>query len=261
MFHPILLSASPANVEACAQLARENGLGIEMMAFAYPDVLDGNWCELVARYQALLEGIALRTLHGPFFDMVAGSLDKRIEALTRERYQQALDIAALLNVRTVIFHANFIAAMRNVEYRHGFHKRGVLFWRDLAHYGQEKGVTVAVENMWEFEPNIIVDVVAEIDHPCLKVCLDVGHAHLFSDVPFQTWLDVTAPWVAHVHLNNNDGRLDHHRALQDGRIDYQQLLPRLSNLPLHPTFTLEMDSLDDMRASLPMLGVTSVVAS
>jgi sugar phosphate isomerase/epimerase len=253
----VLLSASPNNIEACVQLASEHDLGIELMAFALPAVLDGSWQALVDSYRALLAPLrGPRALHGPFFDMAPGSLDAQINALCSARFRQALDIAAALDARIVVLHANFIASMRNREYRTGWHQRNLAFWPPIGDYAAERGVTIAVENMWEFDPTILSELLAALEHPNIRACIDVGHAHLFSDVPFDDWLGALGPWIVHAHINNNDGIFDVHRPLTEGVLDYTDILPQLRALPQPPTITLEMDSPDDMALSLPFLELT-----
>lgn len=247
----MLLSASPANITTCVDLALRRGLGIELMAFAFPDVLDGDWRALVTAYRALLAPVPRRSMHGPFLDMSPGSMDKRVNALVMARYRQALDIAAELSIPTVIFHANFIASLRTDSYRSGWTKRNVAFFSELAPYAADRAVTIAIENMWEYEPSIIADLLRAVDHPNVRACLDVGHAHLFGEAPIAHWLVALTPYLAHVHLNNNDGRVDVHCALADGVIDYALILPALLALPSEPTMTLEMDRVADMEASLP----------
>jgi sugar phosphate isomerase/epimerase len=221
------------------------------MAFSQPDLLDGDWRGAIAETKSLLTAVpGLLTLHGPFLDMAPGSPDPQVNALVAARYKQALNIAAELGVQIVIFHANFIGSLRNEDYRRGWHERNVRFWSKIADYAQECGVMIAVENMWEFDPQIIGDVLTEIDHPCLRACLDVGHAHLFSQVSFDTWLEVMGKWIIHTHLNNNEGVIDQHHGLEDGVISYPALLDKLRALPTQPSFTLEMDNIEDMRASL-----------
>jgi sugar phosphate isomerase/epimerase len=248
----VLLSAGINNAQSCVDLAVTHGLGVEVMAFAYPHILDGDWRTQVARYKAMLRPVTgVITLHGPFFDMVPGTPDVQIERIVKGRFRHALDIAADLGARLVVLHANHIPNIRTEEYRTGWQRRNVDFWGDIAITAERTGVMVAVENMWEYDPYIIGDVLTKVAHPMIRACLDVGHTRLYSQVPFDEWLTVMAPHLIHVHLNNNDGQDDNHGALDRGVLDYAAVLPRLRALTPPPTMTLEMDDPDDMRASLP----------
>ena len=151
----------------------------------------------------------------------------------------------------MVFHANFIAPIHTAAYRSGWHERNLNFWTPLAEYAGLEGVLVAVENMWEFDPDIIGDLVKQINHPYLKVCLDVGHAHLYGEVPFANWLKSLEGVLVHTHMNNNDGKLDLHWALDQGVLDYHALIPLLRGLPNPPTITLEMDDMNYFHTSLP----------
>jgi sugar phosphate isomerase/epimerase len=246
------LSAGPHNIEACIRLAQQRNLGIEVMAFAYPDVLDGDWKSLVVNYAKMLRTVPGRlTMHGPFMDMAPGSPDRRINQVCNERYQHAIRIASDLGVEIIVLHANFIANIHTLEYRLSWHNRNVYFWAPLADYARRYGVTIAVENMWEFDPYIIGDVVKEIAHPNLGVCLDVGHANLFGEQSFEEWLMALEPLLLHTHMNNNDGKVDIHMGFDHGVLDYHQILPRIRALATPPSMTLEMDDVSFMESSLP----------
>jgi sugar phosphate isomerase/epimerase len=250
----ILLSANIRNFDQCIALATDYGLGIEVMAFAFPDTLDGDWRTLATRYMRPLQSVKGRlTMHGPFMDMAPGSPDKRVNQVCAERYQAAIRIGAELGIELIVFHANFIANIHTQEYRQGWQRRNVDFWGPLADYARYYGLTIAVENMWEFDPDIIGDVVKQLNHPHLRACLDVGHAHLYGEVPFDHWLNTLEPVLDHAHINNNDGKMDFHRGLAEGVLDYQALLQRMRSLLNPPSFTLEMDQVEAMVASLPFL--------
>lgn len=247
----VLLSSSPKNIEECVRIAVANGLGIELMAFAYPDLLDGDWRSVVERYRVLLQPVPGKlTMHGPFMDMASGSPDQQINEVCKGRFRHALRIAHDLGVEIVVLHANFIASIHTEEYRSGWQRRNITFWEQIADYACQLDVTVAVENMWEFDPDIIGDVIKTVDSPYLRACLDIGHAHLYSHVPFSRWLDTLAPYLVHVHVNNNDGKMDIHGGLAGGILDYQSLLAQVRTLPHQPSITLEMDNPADMEASL-----------
>lgn len=256
----VLLTAERGNIEECIDLALEYELGIEAMAFAYPDVLDGNWKHTLATYRTLLRPVpGPITLHGPFLDMVGGSPDDRINQVCSQRYQHAIHIAAELGAELVVFHANFIGSLHNIAYRSGWHERNIIFWRPLAEYAEEHGVLIAMENMWEFEPGIIADLLRDIDHPNLRACLDIGHAHLFGDDQYtlQDWLDTMAPWLIHTHMNNNNGIIDEHYGFnwEHGVLDYHQVLKQVRALNPQPNIVLEMWHVEDMRDSLSYLEI------
>lgn len=261
MANRILLSAGRHNLEECVEVAKAYHLGIEIMTFAYPDVLDGDCEGEIERHQALLHDVpGPITMHGPFMDMAPGSPDRRINMICEQRYKHAIRIASILGAQTVVFHANFIAAIHNVDYRLGWQRRNVDFWRTMADYAYRHQVTLAMENMWEFDPNILGDVLRAVDHPSLRACLDVGHAHLFSDdtFRFEDWLAVLHPWIVHLHVNNNNGRIDVHHSLHDGVVDYKNVFRRINSLPITPpTTVLEMDHVEDMIASLDFFHLES----
>lgn len=256
MVDNVVLSASPTNIQQCVELAVEYDLGIEVMAFAFPEALDGDWRTLRDRYRQLLRPVTgLLTLHGPFMDMAPGSPDKQIIEATISRFKHALQIAHELETQIIVFHANFLSQVHTEDYRIGWTRRNIDFWGQLASYAALLGVTIAIENMWEFDPYLIGDVLKAVDHPRLRACLDVGHAHLYSRVPFETWVRVTTPYLVHAHLNNNDGEDDVHRSLADGVMDYGRILPLLRGVPEPPSLVLEMDRVVDMRSSLSYLNL------
>ncbi|NWF68059.1 MAG: sugar phosphate isomerase/epimerase [Chloroflexi bacterium] len=259
----VLLSANRANFDQCLKLALQYNLGMELMAFAFPQVLDSEWRELLAEYQEWLRPVrGPITMHGPFLDMAPGSPDKRINEICKARFKHGIHIASQLGAQKIIFHANFIAAIHNTEYRVGWHQRNLGFWREMADYAAEHQIVIAIENMWEFDPYIIGDLLAEIDHPHLRACIDIGHAHLFSiqqdpDLTFEDWIRMLEPFLVHLHMNNNDGKLDVHRGLPDGVLNYTELLRRIRQLRQQPTMTLEMDHVEDMRISLSYFNLST----
>ncbi|MCU0496442.1 MAG: sugar phosphate isomerase/epimerase [Anaerolineae bacterium] len=254
----VLLSASRNNVEECVTLASEHGLGIEVMAFAYPDVLDGDWKGTLTHYQQLLQTVSGPiTVHGPFMDMVSGSPDERINAVCRERYLHAAAITAELGAQVMVLHANFIGTLHNTYYREGWHSRNVEFWSRLINQVATLGVTVVLENMWEFDPTILANLLKAVDHPHLRACLDVGHAHLFSESQFTllNWIQILEPWLIHSHMNNNNGIIDEHHSFDypAGVLNYQEVLRIIRSLTHPPMIVLEMDRVADMRESLRYL--------
>lgn len=263
MADKVLLSAERNNIEDCIDLALEFDLGLEIMTFAYPDILDGNWEHEIAMYRSILRPLrGTITMHGPFIDLVSGSPDAQINDVSSRRYQHAIRIANSLDISILNLHANFIGSLHNPAYREGWHQRSVPFWYSLAEIAKEYGVTIVLENMWEFDPTIIGDILQAVNHPNLRACLDVGHARVFSnqDLSIAHWIDVLAPYLVHTHLNNNNGVMDEHYGFdwEQGVLDYHEILPLLR--PYAPTMVLEMNQVAAMRASLPYFELARAIS-
>ena len=124
-------------------VARQHGLGLELQEFSDPNVLDGGWRSLLDEYARALDGFTgLRTMHGAYIDLVSGSPDMRLVALTRERYRHNLDIARELGVKYIDFHANYLPLVDHPSYLPGWVERQVTFWLPLAEQAGQYGVTL-----------------------------------------------------------------------------------------------------------------------
>jgi sugar phosphate isomerase/epimerase len=127
------------------------------------------------------------------------------------------------------------------------------FWGRFVEEAEVVGIQLLLENLWEDEPALIAEILAEVNHPCLRACLDVAHATLFSPAPVSRWIEAIAPYLYCCHLNNNDGEMDLHWPLSQGVIDYAPILAELRRRQPAPLLTLEMPSRERMVASLPLL--------
>jgi len=235
-------------------LARSRKLGLELQEFSNPALLDDDWRSALREYQAQLDGFEQPiTMHGAFIDLISGSPDRRVAAIARDRYQHNLDIAGALRATVIDFHANYLPLVDHPSYLPDWEKRQIDFWGPLAEEARRVGVTLVLENMWEPDPRIIFRVLARIDSPHLRACLDVGHASLYSRLPVSVWIKELGHHLIYTHLHNNHGTTDEHLAFGDGVIDFPELLASLRTLPRPPMFILELPNLATIEASLPYL--------
>jgi sugar phosphate isomerase/epimerase len=75
-------------------------------------------------------------------------------------------------------------------------------------------------------------------------CFDTGHMNVFSDTNMEDWLNATGPFLKQLHLHDNDGTWDHHRAIGTGTIDFEILFRYLDENQLRPIITLEAHQKD-----------------
>jgi sugar phosphate isomerase/epimerase len=235
-------------------VVRQHHLGLELQEFSEPSVLDNDWRGLLSQYQQALDGFpGMLSMHGAYIDLVSGSPDMRLVALTRERYLHNLEIGRELGVKYIDFHANYLPLVDHPSYLPGWVERQVAFWVPMAEQAEKYGIVLLLENMWEPDPAIINSILDRIPSPYLKACLDVGHAALYSRLPLSAWIEALGANVVYTHLHNNHGDTDVHLAFGDGVIDFPEILGILRTLPQPPLFSLELPSLAAIKASLPYL--------
>jgi sugar phosphate isomerase/epimerase len=181
----------------------------------------------------------------------------RLVALTRERYLHNLEIGRELGAKYIDFHANYLPLVDHPSYLPGWVERQVAFWTPMAEQAEKYGTVLLLENMWEPDPAIINSILDRIPSPCLKACLDVGHAALYSRLPLTAWIKALGSHLVYTHLHNNHGDTDVHLAFGDGVIDFPELLNELRALPNPPLFSLELPKLEAIKASLPYLQLSA----
>jgi sugar phosphate isomerase/epimerase len=256
----ILLATYQKDITPYYELAQAHSAGLELQVYGYDtDLLDSGWRELLDQHKALLQDLdGELAVHGAFRELSPASMDQLIVALTRQRYMLNLEIAAELGARHLVFHTDFMPIVRNPAYRPEWTERQVEFWGPMAEEAAKRGVVIALENMWEPDPDVIGDVLDQVDSPHLGACLDVGHVYLFSDyLPLETWIERVSHRLVHCHMNNHRGFFDEHLPLDlpGGVIDYKRdVLPLLRVLPNQPTLVLEMDEIEHLKSSLRYLG-------
>ncbi|MDW8065981.1 MAG: TIM barrel protein, partial [Anaerolineae bacterium] len=80
------------------------------------------------------------------------------------------------------FHLNYNPLVDEPSYRPRWLERQAAFWAELAFEAQEAGIRIALENMWEPDPFLQVEVIQRVNHFYIGACLDIGHADLSSRV-------------------------------------------------------------------------------
>lgn len=216
-------------------LLAQTRAGFESILFSVADNLD-DFDATLARERGRQErlGHPPLSLHGPFLDLNPMAFDSYVRKATMTRFNQAYEAAVALGADRVVFHSCMIPS---VYFLQGWAERMVEFW--LEFFEGKAGVQVCMENVLDREAAPLAEVVREVARPDFGVCLDVGHAHCYSELSLDAWMDAFGGVVSHVHLHDNDGSRDQHRGLGRGTIDWGHVIARLSAENPTATWTVE----------------------
>ena len=220
----LLIIPDRKNIQQSLDLARQYDAAFEYNDFFWPPLLENEIAiqDAVDFYRSLPRDRSRDTLHGVFLDITPHSDDPQIAAVSRRRIRQSLDIAAALGVKGVVFHTNFIPNFRDEKYMDNFVARNAALWRELL--ADYPTLEIYIENMFDETPDLLARLAAAMaDHPRFGVCFDYAHAMVFGQkAPIGQWVAALAPYVRHMHINDNDFSVDRHWAVGSGRIDWQE---------------------------------------
>lgn len=236
-------------------LAEQYELGFEYNDFFAPKLLDdANQLEEVRnRYLQTKAMPGYCTLHGAFLDVTVFSDDALIAKASDYRVEQSLTLAEQLGASGVVFHTNYISNFRTDSYRREFVKRNAEYWsRKLE---QHNGLQIYIENMFDDTPELLAQLAdAMEDKDNFGVCFDYAHAHVFGDPnEIETWVRMLAPYVKHIHINDNDFRQDLHLAVGDGDIDWARFKIYYETYFPEATVLIEVTGMDKITRSLEYL--------
>ena len=226
-----------STIDPQAQLtAREFGLGLEIADFCVPGTLDDGFPKTDRAVSGKLQGIPNRVLHGPFNELFPCAVDPKARDLARERFRQAMELAARYHASKVVLHGGFNPWL---YYPCWYMEQSVLFWKAFLPEIPE-GITVCLENVLEETPDMLLDIVTGVGSDKIGLCLDVGHVNAYSPVPVSQWIDRYGSRLRHLHMHNNDGSADTHSPVREGTLDIPAIAARAKAVSPEATFTLEL---------------------
>lgn len=251
----LLLIPDKEDIENSQKLAETYGCGFEYNDFFWPDNLDRKeWVrDTISFYQNLKNKPAYCTLHGAFFDVTVFSEDKKIRQASDYRVEQSLKIAGELGAAGVIFHTNYIPNFHQESYRNAWVEKNAQYWAAKA--AAYPHLNIYMENMFDMDFQLLAALGAKMQSiPNFGICFDYAHAHAFGNVQqIEEWVKALAPFVRHIHINDNDFMSDSHLALGDGKIEWDEFKKYYEKYFSEASVLIEVTGKEKIKKSLEYL--------
>ena len=174
-------------------------------------------------------------VHGPFTEIIPGAIDTAAVDYMMGRVEQAAAGTLRLGLRRMVLHTGYYPT---IYYPQWHVQQSVKFWeRFMA--DKPEDFRLYLENVFDPEPDTLIEILDTLGDPRVKACLDVGHASAVRTDPLE-WIRALGPRIGHFHMHNNDGKTDLHDPLTEGVIDMGQVLQAIDNYcPPEATLTIE----------------------
>lgn len=210
------------DMERMNGLADTYGCAFEYNEFYFAAVMDdpAEQEKIIAEYRRFRDDFSQDTMHGAFLDVTIHSSDPLIRDASMLRVRQSMQIAERMGVRGVVFHTGRLANFRMPDYLAGWRDMNAEFFTEIAH--SYPNIQIYMENMFDEAPDILAGLAEQmrgIDN--FGICLDYAHA-MISGCPGREWIETLAPYIRHIHINDNDLVNDLHQPVGSGSLDWQE---------------------------------------
>lgn len=189
------------------------------------------------------------SFHAPFMDLNPGAVDKMVRSVTQLRFSRILNVAAVLQPRVVVFHTGY-DRWRYSGRTDVWLDNSLETWSKVMEAASRIGVRVAVENVFDEDPEALGILIEKMASPDFGFCFDTGHFNLFSRVSMEQWFERLGRHLIEAHLHDNDGTEDSHWALGRGNIDFEKFFGLMRRHAAQPLYTIEAHDKGDIETSL-----------
>ena len=240
-------------LEESLKLVEENHAAYEYNDFFLPHILDDKkiQLEIIDGYAKYRNDFSRDTMHGAFLDVTVHSMDKRIKEVSELRVRQSMDIAKEMGLRGVVFHTNRIAGFRDAAYLKNWQETNKKFFANICEaYPNQQ---IYMENMFDEAPDVLAGFAESMmDYGNFGVCLDYAHGAV-SGIAAEEWIQALAPYIKHMHINDNDLKNDSHQPVGEGKIDWNRFQQEMNKYRVDTSILVEVSGIEKQKKSLEFM--------
>lgn len=246
----IYLIPDRKKIEQALELRKQYDTGWEYNEFYLPEVLSDvkRQREIIDFYATVCNDFSNDTIHGAFLDVTPHSTDSLIREVSEQRIWESMAIAKEMGVRGVVFHTGRIYGFREAVYLDNWKRTNEALFRRVAE--RYPDIEIFMENMFDEAPDVLMDFgksMADVEN--VGICLDYAHAFVFAEKT-EEWLKLGAPYIRHVHINDNDGKNDLHLSVGDGVTDWNAFDAQMKEYHVKASVLIEVTGIEKQKKSL-----------
>ena len=188
-------------------------------------------------------GVGISQAHGPWrFPPEDATKEQRAERF--EKMSRSILGTSILGCKNFVIHPLMPFGADKDPDPEQYWDINFEFMSRLADVGQKHGVMVCFENlpMTKLSLSRTADAlrfVKSVNHPYLRMCLDVGHCAVFGESPADAARMLGKEYLRVMHVHDNDGKGDLHWLPYAGVIDWDAFAKSLDEIGFDGTVSLE----------------------
>jgi len=192
------------------------------------------------------------TVHAPYEGIFPASNDPGERKRAFEIFRLLLERIADLRPEVIVFHPYYRRGGEGLALDEWL-KRSEEFWGRMATEVAECGARIALENIYEEEPEPLRLLLDRLPEEEVGLCFDTGHFNAFSRASLSQWINAFGKRIFELHLHDNHGASDEHLGMGRGTFPFDELFLLLKENASSPFLTIEGKDEEAIRQSLEFL--------
>ena len=229
------------------QLIEKLKIGIELQSYGLNGIKSkAKWERIFKNHQHVRQHFnGPLALHGPFIGITYDQDDCILREAIQKRMDETFKVVESIQPEVLVLHAGYSEEVEKFHLESKWLSETADYWSyEIQRYAQI-GVTVVLENVLEKTPAPLLQLHDAINHPNLKLCLDVGHANIWSKLHPAQWVEQLGTRIYHIHLHDNHGADDEHLPIGEGTIDFDSIFMSIKKYTPETVVSLEVDAEKD----------------
>jgi sugar phosphate isomerase/epimerase len=232
-----ILLCDAGDYKKVSQLCEKHKLGVNIDIDIPEHYLQDNPNEI----NDIMEGyknVEINSINGSFTDLNFTSDDPLIREITLKRFEYAYEISCKLRCKNIVLHNGH-------EYdRPQSLAVGVFMWEHFLR-DKDKETIFYIENRIEKDPLFINSLIEAVNKHTLKICFDIGNAHIYSEIKITEWIKKLNTNIGFVHLHNNYGKAGKQNGLGNGEINISEICAALEQHCPNAIWEIETSEYED----------------
>ncbi len=195
-------------------------------------------------------GIACNQAHAPFHSSCG---EPERDEYIYKTIVRSIEVAAILGAKAIVVHPK--QHLNYLENREKLFEINLEFYKSLIPYAEKFGIKIAVENMWQHNPNNdsitestcsrvkeFCEYLDKIDSEWIVGCLDLGHTSLVGADTADFIEKMGNKRLQALHIHDTDFIRDTHTLPFLEKMDYMKIAKALGEIDYKGDFTFEVIS-------------------
>lgn len=164
--------------------------------------------------------------HLPHHGLHLSCPDPRVMEYSREMITEGLEIGTILGCKIAVLRSGFSNHVRPKDIP-DWKARLIDSMQELAAQAEDEEIVLALENAYEPDGEVLLEVMQTVNSPWLRFAVDLGKAACFSRMAPEEWIHTFRDWIIALNFHDNEGLEDEHLACGRGVVGYEEVYSAL----------------------------------